>query len=401
MTPPATVSPLIAPVVEATREAKETTTDSRSASVTQRLPEFHIPSLDGLRALSFFIVFLAHSGLDVGLPFLAMPGGFGVTVFFYLSGFLITTLLRLERETTGSISIKKFYLRRALRILPPFYLSLLLAASLTVVHVLPGHLRGGVLAAQALHVSNYWFIWRGFEGTPAGTAPYWSLAVEEHFYLLFPLVYLGLSRMCSNRRQGYALWTLCAITCAWRCILVLGLGVDDNRTYMGSDTRFDSILFGCALAVVMNPMLDRPSGSDRLWKAVLLPAGVALLLFTFVYRAPWFRETVRYSLQGVALTSVFVAAMRFPAWWPFRALNTKPVAFVGVLSYTLYLTHQIVITAVQFWLPALQQLWSLTLALAIAFAIALAIHRFVEEPAARIRKRLARGGVARAPVAVR
>src|SRR5664279_4763278 len=76
---------------------------------------FHIPSLDGLRAVAFLMVFFGH----VGAP--GVPGGFGVTVFFFLSGYLITTLLRIERERTGRVSLRLFYLRRALRILPPFY----------------------------------------------------------------------------------------------------------------------------------------------------------------------------------------------------------------------------------------------------------------------------------------
>src|SRR5258708_16055417 len=150
-----------------------------------RGPALHIPSLDGLRAVSFMIVFLSHAGLSV-----LLPGGFGVTVFFYLSGFLITTLIRIERQTTGSVSIRNFYLRRALRILPPFYLILLLASALTMLGFLPGELRLSPVLAEATHISNYWFIFRGSDGTPAGTVPYLSLPVEEHFSLVFPLPYL-------------------------------------------------------------------------------------------------------------------------------------------------------------------------------------------------------------------
>jgi peptidoglycan/LPS O-acetylase OafA/YrhL len=346
----------------------------------------HIPSLDGLRAVSFFIVFIAHSNFFI--PFVSgIPGGFGVTVFFYLSGFLITTLIRIELESTGTLSVRHFYLRRALRILPPFYLILLLATMLTLVGVLPGRLNPAVVLAQSFHVSNYWFIWKGFNGAPAGTVPYWSLAVEEHFYLVFPFLYLGLSRWLPRAKQARALWMLCAVVCAWRLVLVLGFGVIEDRTYMASDTRVDSILFGCALALAMNPVLDQQSGSDRLWKWVLFPAGLALLLLTFIYRAPWFRETIRYSLQGIALTPVFVAAMTFPKWLPFRLLNARPVAFVGVLSYTLYLIHQVALSALFYWLPSMRATPRAILAFAIAFASAVVVHRLVEVPCARIRKR--------------
>jgi peptidoglycan/LPS O-acetylase OafA/YrhL len=101
---------------------------------------FHIPSLDGIRALSFLLVFLSHAGLDN-----VVPGLFGVAVFFFLSGYLITTLMRLEIESTGTLSLRNFFLRRALRILPPFYL--VVAVLILVVRLgwLPGSLSGADL----------------------------------------------------------------------------------------------------------------------------------------------------------------------------------------------------------------------------------------------------------------
>src|SRR4051812_35986521 len=133
-----------------------------------------IPSLDGLRAVSFFLVFLGHAGL----PFIpvAIPAGFGVTVFFFLSGYLITTLLRLEVEQHGRINFKHFYLRRVLRIWPPFYLVLAVACLLTWRGALGGELELASVGAQALHYSNYWLIARTAKGMPPGTIVYWSLA---------------------------------------------------------------------------------------------------------------------------------------------------------------------------------------------------------------------------------
>jgi peptidoglycan/LPS O-acetylase OafA/YrhL len=123
---------------------------------------------------------------------------------------------------------------------------------------------------------------------------------------------------------------------------------------------------------------------------VLVPAALALLTFTFVYRADWFRETVRYTLQGIALTPIFVAAIRFPRWAPFRALNAKPVAFVGVLSYSLYLIHQVTLFAFGYSFPSLHAVPRGIVALATSFVLAVAIYYFVEQPCARVRKRLAR-----------
>lgn len=370
--------------------------DLASPPAAARVPPLHIPSLDGLRAVSFFIVFIAHAG-----AYAVVPGGFGVTVFFFLSGFLITTLMRVEREATGTVSIRHFYLRRALRILPPFYLILGVATVFTVLRILPGELDAASVLAQALHVANYWFIFQGYDGAPAGTVPYWSLAVEEHFYLVFPLLYLGLTRYLATRNQARALWILCAVVCAWRCILVLGLGVGEDRTYIASDTRVDSMLFGCALALGLNPMLDRPLGREALWKWLIVPAAIALLLVTFLYRPPWFRETIRYSLQGIALTPVFIAAIRFPGWLPFRVLNARPVAYIGVLSYTLYLGHQVALMGVHFWMPTWHGGASAILALTIALCVSVVINRFVEKPSARLRQRLARRSSVAASATVR
>ena len=346
----------------------------------------HFPSLDGLRTVSFLLVFLGHSGLQH-----VVPGGFGVTTFFFLSGFLITSLMRVEEEKTGTVSLKHFYLRRVFRILPPFYLVLTVATTLALLGVVPtnGPLEWKPLLALASHVGNFWFVAHGSDGVPAGTPVYWSLAVEEHFYLLFPLLYLLTRRLgLRGRRQALLFLSICACILVWRCVLVLGAGVPEDRTYLASDTRFDSILFGCALAVGLNPLVDHLVGSEGLWKRVLFPAGITLLLFTFVYRAGWFRESIRYTLQGIALSPVFVSAMRFPGWGPFRLLNQRHVVFFGGLTYSLYLIHHVVLYTVGHHFPSWHPVLISLVALAISFAASLAVYRFVESPFARLRKRL-------------
>jgi peptidoglycan/LPS O-acetylase OafA/YrhL len=345
---------------------------------------FHIPSLDGIRTISFAIVFAAHAGL-----YFVVPGGFGVTVFFFLSGFLITTLLRQEFDAAGTVSLRKFYIRRAFRILPPFYLVLLSASLLTELGVLSGELSGPAVLSQALHYANYRIVFHGYSGFALGTAVYWSLAVEEHFYLLFPLLFLTLRKAkVSPRGQALSLLALCALALAWRCVLVYRFHSILDRTYMASDTRFDSILFGCALAVYGNPMLDEPRGSDRLWKFVLLPLGLLGLLASFAIRNGGFRETFRYSLQGIALVPVFVCAMRFPTWGLMRVLNYRPIAFIGVLSYSLYLMHQVVLFAIKPTLePRLGTLATALIGLLISLLLARLVHYSIERPFARLRRR--------------
>jgi peptidoglycan/LPS O-acetylase OafA/YrhL len=343
-----------------------------------------IPSLDGIRAASFMLVFLAHAGLEK-----VVPGGLGVTIFFFLSGFLITTLMRQELAEAGGVSFKHFYLRRALRILPPFYAVLLLAALLSAVGAIAGPPQGGPLLAQALHLANYWTVRHGSEGQIAGTGVYWSLAVEEHFYLLFPAIFVLLHKVLRTPLSRAAfLWGVCLLILAWRCALVFGGGVGTDRTYLASDTRFDSILFGCALALFNNPALDKQAPGERTrWLGVMLPAGGGLMLVSLLFRDPWFRETFRYSLQGIALYPLFVCAVRNPGLPVFRLLNHRLVQRVGVLSYSLYLVHHVVIYGVQRAIR-IHPVAQAAIAFAISLLLANAIWRWIEQPCARLRKRL-------------
>ena len=348
-----------------------------------------IPSLDGIRAASFMLVFLAHSGLED-----VVPGGLGVTTFFFLSGYLITTLMRQELAETGQVSFRQFYLRRALRILPPFYTVLLLSAALSTIGVLHGPPQPGPLAAQLLHFANYWQVRHGSEGEVAGTGVYWSLAVEEHFYLLFPAIFVLLHRgLRTPMARATVLWIACGAILAWRCALVFGAHAVPDRTYLASDTRFDSILFGCALALVGNPALDRqtPAAGAR-WLRVLLPASIALMGVSLLFRDPRFRETFRYSLQGLALYAFFVCAVRNPRLGPFRLLNYPLVRHVGTLSYSLYLVHHVVLFGVRRWI-LVHPVFQAVIALAISLIVAESMWHWIDKPCARLRKRFSHRAV--------
>jgi peptidoglycan/LPS O-acetylase OafA/YrhL len=343
----------------------------------------HIPSLDGIRAVSFMVVFLAHAGPR----HVIVAGDFGVTVFFFLSGFLIATLMRSEFERNGYINVKHFWLRRALRILPPFYLVWLAATLLALAIYPPGTLYRPTMLAQLLYVGNYEGIY-GLNREVPGTGVIWSLAVEEHFYLLFPWLYIAMQKWRIPRlRQAQLLWGLCAVILAWRCVLAIAMHASSGRIYIATDTRLDSILFGCALAVWNNPVLDEPTRSPRLWKYVLLPAAALTLVFSFSYGGDLFRETWCFSLQGAALALVFVAAIRFHSWPPFRVLNFRPVAFIGVLSYSLYLLHYVLLRAVlQLW-PRWPSVLRALISLAASIILAWVIYQLVEKPCARLRRR--------------
>ncbi|TMC09381.1 MAG: acyltransferase [Chloroflexi bacterium] len=360
----------------------------------------HIPSLDGIRACAVLLVFAAHALAQAGVTGV-LPGEFGVTTFFFLSGYLITTLLRLEHEQSGAISFRAFYLRRVVRIFPPFYLALIIATLLWLVGGLPQgpafELDG--VAWQALFATNYWVILHGWwTGLAPGTWIFWSLAVEEHFYLAFPLVYVLLLRFVRGRaRQALILAGLCGVVLAWRLVLVLAFGAGKDRTYVATDTRIDSILFGCILGIVANPVLGPTRLDHRAWKFVLVPLALVGLLVSFVIRDAWFQETVAYTLQGICLFPLFIAAVRFPLWGPFELLNLAPVKFIGVVSYSIYLVHPSVLYGISHWAARLPSVAQDALALALTIGIAYGIYVAVERPAARLRKRLSRALVPERP----
>ena len=183
---------------------------------------------------------------------------------------------------------------------------------------------------------------------------------------------------------------ICAIVLAWRCILVFKLHSLDMtfgpvtyplRTMYATDTRLDSILFGCVLALWGNPMMDeRPRHS---WAAAF--AGIAVLLATFVIRAPQFRETLRYTLQGLALIPLFISAIRLHDHWAFNWLNSRPMRWMGVLSYTLYLVHYPALNLAEKWSD--NRIVVGAIALAMSIAVAYVMHWLVEKPMAVLRRK--------------
>jgi peptidoglycan/LPS O-acetylase OafA/YrhL len=375
-------------------DASAAATGTVAAKTDKVLAEAHgfqIPSLDGLRACSFLIVFLAHAGLGS-----FVPGYFGLSLFFFLSGYLITTLMRLEVNRSGTVNLKQFYLRRVLRIFPPFYLVLLAAIACTELGVMPGSVSVNGVLAQVLHVTNYWVVLHGWwDGLAPGTWVYWSLAVEEHFYLFFPLLFLFLHRSLSPAGRVRALLALCALVLAWRCVLIFGFHVQKDRTYVASDTRVDSILAGCVLAIWRNPVLDG-GWSDRALKFGWLPLGLLSVLVSLAFRRPWFEQTFRYTLQSFGLLPVFVALILWHDRGPIRVLNFRPMKYLGLLSYSMYLMH----TALLWGLESRTHLPTAirsTLALGIVIGVAALLYHYVEKPCARLRRRLSRYVEARPP----
>ncbi len=315
---------------------------SNSEKPAQR--HFYIPGLDGLRAIAVLMVFVAHAGAGN-----LVPGGFGVTVFFFLSGYLITTLLRGEAIKTGVISLKNFYIRRAFRILPPLYLTLALAFLLGFLGLLPDRGNWQGLLAALLYATNYYDLIRHFSNLPSGMELIWSLAVEEHFYFIFPLVFAWfVRRKLPVKIQARALATACIVALVWRTVLifVVHIGIDkpDIWTYNSTDCRFDSILLGCLLAIRNNPLFSDPSPKLEKYKGGLALLGLLAIGLSLAIRNPHYRETLRYTQQSLALYPIFYYCVASPTSFVVRCLEWRVLRWVGWLSYTIYLCHRVLLS---------------------------------------------------------
>lgn len=295
----------------------------------------YIPGLDGIRALSILVVFIGHMGFGN-----ILPGGLGVTIFFFVSGFLITRLLVGEQNArAGEIDLKSFYIRRFLRLMPALYVFIF------VVSVLATPFGGKPLFIHilmaCLYLVNYYDVLQPFTHAPIRIVPWghlWSLAVEEHFYLLFPA---ALAIFGKTHKQRLNLLIIAMIISAiWRYLAIVAFNLGDEYTYNATDCRLESIAWGCLLAVLMDGM---PKENAKLSKIIGLPyfvIGLALLGFTLFYRDETFRSTWRYSVQGFAIFILILNLYSLPILkFAIDILETKPMRFIGRLSYSLYLWH--------------------------------------------------------------
>jgi peptidoglycan/LPS O-acetylase OafA/YrhL len=364
-----------------------------------------------LRALAVIAVLLYHADLAW------IPGGFlGVEVFFVISGYLITALLLSEWRQRGGIDLKNFWMRRARRLLPALYVLLVVTLTFAVVF-LPGEvagLRGDVLAAFG-YVTNWYLIFGQesyFEavGRPSLLQHLWSLAVEEQFYLIWPIVLavgfaVGATRL--RRRRVLTVTLAGAAASAVAMALLYAPGVDPSRIYYGTDTRATGLLCGAALAFLWSPgERYRPSATRhrRLglpergrfrrrwgWTApmVLDVVGVgalgALIWFTlnlgefesFLYRGG-------FALVGLATAAAIMAVVHPFTRIGSRVLGSAPLRWIGVRSYGIYLWHWPVfmVTRPELDVP-FGGLPLLALRLTVTVVLADLSYRFVETPIRR------------------
>lgn len=331
------------------------------------------PALTGLRALAAVAVVAVHAGIP-GIR----GGAVGVTVFFALSGFLITTLALQELENGGRIDLLRFFGRRFLRLAP--------ALALVVLGVIVLHFLGRVvgtdadgLAAALLYVSN-WV--RALTDHPMGMLGHtWSLSVEGQFYLLWPPLLWGGYRWRGRTGVLIAAVTLAAISLIVR--LSLWGGPDSySRIYNGTDTAADQLLWGCALATVA------PQAAAGLRQQRWITAGglSAVLLLGYVGHnsVALTREWMSWGYTALGISSsVLVAAVVANA--PFtRVLAVRPIVWLGKMSYGVYLWHIPVILSMPSFLRQDPE-WKLRFPLTLAVSLALAVGSYYlcEQPLQR------------------
>jgi len=341
-----------------------------------------IPSLDGIRAIAILMVFFAHSGLGH-----IVPGGLGVTIFFVLSGYLITTLMRMEFTKTGGIGFRGFYLRRFVRLMPPLFIIVFLTMLLASIGIIDGQFSLSGLLSVLFYVGNYFVIANDYEGLPAGLGIIWSLAIEEQYYLFYPPLIVLLFRSGRVALTALILFMLCMAVLSWRYWLALN-GASEIYIYMATDTRVDAILVGCLLAVLHNPWLDPVSPRKPVIDWLIIFACIGVLLGTLLYRDEFFRQTLRYSLQYFAIAPLIYLAVARSDLMLFRWLNWRPLVYIGTISYTVYLSHYVVFYGIKKHWPQIDWIWLLLIGALVTLAVAEPMRRWVEQPCARLRKRL-------------
>jgi peptidoglycan/LPS O-acetylase OafA/YrhL len=347
-----------------------------------RLP--YLPGLDGLRAFSVLAVLLYHAGVAF------MPGGFlGVEVFFVISGYLITLMLISESGLEGQVSLKKFWLRRARRLLPALF-TLLATVLIIAVLFLPDEvakLRGEVLAAFG-YVTNWYQILNEqsyFEtiGRPSLLQHLWSLAVEEQFYIIFPIIFALTVKRWQYKVLPYII--IGALASTMLMMFLYSPDKDPSRIYYGTDTRATGLLIGVALAFVWWPWLNQKKLTQFYEFLLNLTGFIALAAllwyFTAITEFNSFLYTGGFLLVSVT-TAVLIAVTVHPQSIIFSGfLSLKPLLWFGLRSYSIYLWHWPVFVLTRPQLDIrLDGFALLVLRFAITFALAEISYRFIEIP---------------------
>jgi peptidoglycan/LPS O-acetylase OafA/YrhL len=342
----------------------------------------HIPGLDGLRALSIMIVMVGHFLLGKA----AALSTIGVYIFFVISGYLITRLMLAEQEKFGSVDMARFYARRFLRLYPVIIVFLIVIVGVAFLAHRP---RPPIEVASILfYFANYLTSWQEIQGStfqlPIGIL--WSLSVEEHFYLLMPIFFVA---MRGRHMVPFAI-AMCIIPVVLRVteLQIWPWLADTSVLYRNSDVRFDSIAYGVLLAGISN-MREPLKMLRRLGSPWMVVLGGVFLIVSFVMPDGMTKAIVRDTFRSWAAVPI-VCSVLFSdkLGWTKHILELPLIAWVGTLSYSLYVWHgaqEYFLTAAGVPDTSFGFGW---MRLAGAFACAITSFYLIERPALRFKDRL-------------
>ena len=307
---------------------------------SEPVPELtRIPSLDGLRALSIFLVVSLHTlqrysiGHHVGLGWYALfNGADGVSIFFVISGFLITSLLLQEQRKRGSISLRGFYLRRAFRILPPlyFYIGVVVLLGIT-----------GRIALDRLDIFSSLFFFHNIAGNSVvwSVEHLWSISLEEQFYLVWPcILFIYMRRFGAAGRFSAAIPPAAILILSPVARVLLGHQKNQLMHAIGVHyLNFDFIMFGCLIA-----LLQHAPRFESIYRAAthfwwLPPALMAACSIASARYENYFNLPVGYTINGATIAIFLLWCTRNPHSIIGRVLNWAPAVKIGVLSYSIYI----------------------------------------------------------------
>ena len=365
-------------------------TTARTASLRR------IPSLDGLRAISIVLVMGLHTvqryGVDhpdhpPGLLWsVVLNGSLGVTIFFVISGYLITRLLLHEQETRGAISMAGFYIKRAFRILPPLYVYVAVLVLLSA---------AGRLALTKWDVVSALFFFHNYAITSTSWAieHFWSLSVEEQFYLIWPVILILCLRQRGLAGRDRAALVAGAVIVASPLIRVISFRTHQPLLHDGAGFHMhaDTLMFGCAAA-----LLEGKSWFERIYgtltKVWWLPVlGLAIGSYLEMRFQNYWNFPVGETYTGVLLAFVLLWTVRNADSLPGRFLNARVITHIGVLSYSIYLWQTLLlhhmnasVFAGAGWIGRFPFNWIAIL------LVAEVSYLVVEQPSLRLRNRLLR-----------
>ena len=362
----------------------------KSPSSTRAKADRRLPQLDGIRAFAVLTVLLYHFGVSW------VNGGLlGVDVFFVLSGFLITSLLCTESTRTGTIALVRFWGRRARRLLPALFVLLVgvaLYAHFYASTVKLSSVRGDALATLT-YVANWRFIFsnQGYfaaTGAPSPLLHTWSLAVEEQYYLIWPLVALVVLRWRGTRALAWVAG-IGALASALAMVAMHHAGFGVDRLYYGTDTRAQALLVGSCIGALAS-LRSWHVVSER-WAATrqgrvagiaLGVAGAGYLLWawhayvgtnTFLYNGG-------FLLVALAAAAVITQVVSWPASWLARFCSLGVLTFIGRISYGLYLYHWLLYLVIDHAHTGLNGFALFVARLGATFAVAVASYYLLEQP---------------------